>query len=126
MGRDRRHGDRGRPNCVERPKKGEEIRRRLDEVARRRKIEPGARGAALKRPAEIEHGFVARDGAGVEPKLRPGRIVRRELPRRFGTLARAGRLASSGSRSADSIASRAMPAGRNRIGFADRQAMIVD
>ena len=67
------------------------MRRRLDEVSGRRKIEPGARGAALERAAEIERGFVRLDAGRGEPKRGLRRIMRRQLPRRVRDASRRAR-----------------------------------
>ena len=59
------------------------MRRGLDEVSGRRKIEPRARGAASQRAAKIERGFVRRGVDSAESKLGLRRIVRRQLPGRI-------------------------------------------
>ena len=75
MGRDRCDRNAWKPRGVERAKIGKEVRRRLDEVSGRRKIEPGARPSALERATEIEHGFVRLDAGRGEPKRGLRRIM---------------------------------------------------
>src|SRR5271154_2555344 len=59
------------------------MRRGLDEVAGRRKIEARTRGATFQRAAKIERGFVRRRVESAESKFSPGRVVRRQLPGRI-------------------------------------------
>src|SRR5260370_25854262 len=59
------------------------MRRGLDEVPGRRKIESRARRAAFQRAGKIERGFVLEGAGGAESKLSLGRIMRRQLPGRI-------------------------------------------
>ena len=58
MLRDRRDGDPRRADAVQRAKIGKQMRRGLDKVCGRRKIDLRASRAALERAAEIERGFL--------------------------------------------------------------------
>ena len=80
-----------RPGFIEGAQISKKIGRRLDEVARGRKVEPGHRRAALERAGKIERRLVATE----HPRRRaePGRAARNairaapahlaRLPRRF-------------------------------------------